>query len=160
MLGKSAYIKLVDASTVQEVTLEDVKQKFQRYVEMTTKTGQQLGWDYAEAAFPYTIVDHPDADGNWFYLKGKDPKLYKYIIVGVGTETIPVEDSEEGENREQVENTQEQHYIQVILPDGATHGDVTKANEYCKFLAKQFQAQLKLFNGRLMYYYPRKLIQS
>lgn len=145
-MGKSAYIKFVKESTVSQVTLEDVKAQFNRYVEMTRKTGEQLNWGYAQAAFPYTIVEKPEGKDKWFYLKGNDQDLYKYIVVGVGSETIVDEQGEE----------KEQHFIQVVLPDGATHGDKGKANEFCKFLAKTYKAQLHLFNGRVMYYYPRK----
>lgn len=145
-MGNSAYIKFVEASNVSQVTLDDVKAKFKRYVEMTSKTGKQLSWGYAEAAFPYSIVDKPEGKDQWFYLKGHDQDLYKYIVVGVGSETIMDEKEEE----------KEQHFIQIVLPEGATHGDKGKANEFCKFLAKEYQSQLYLFNGRLMYYYPRK----
>lgn len=145
-MGNSAYIKLVEASTASQVSLQEVKEKFERYVDMTTKTGQQLGWDYADAAFPYTVVDKPEGKDQWFYLKGKDDRLYKYIVVGVGSELIP----------NQEEDKQEQHFIQIVLPEGSTHGDSSKANEFCKYLAKEYQAELHLFNGRVMYYYPRK----
>jgi hypothetical protein len=146
VLGNSTYIKLVDASTTSQVSLQEVKEKFERYIDMTTKTGQQLGWDYADAAFPYTIVEKPEGKDQWFYLKGKDDRLYKYIVVGVGSELIL---DQEGEK-------QEQHFIQIVLPEGSTHGDNSKANEFCKYLAKEYKAQLQLFNGRVMYYYPRK----
>ncbi|MDQ0339128.1 hypothetical protein J2S00_001914 [Caldalkalibacillus uzonensis] len=146
-MSQSAYIRLVKESTVTSADLDDVKQKLDHYISMTSKTGQQLGWNYAEAAFPYTIVEKPEGKGKWFYLKGNNPELYKYMIVGVGSETVTVEES--GQEREE-------HYIQVVLPDGATHGDKSKANEFCKYLAKAYQAKLQLFNGRTMYYYPRK----
>lgn len=146
ILGNSAYIKLVKASVTSQVTLEDVKGKLQRYVEMTSKTGHQLGWDYADAAFPYTIVEKPEGKGQWFYLKGNDSYLYKYIVIGVGSETIHLEDG----------NTEEQYFIQIVLPEGSTHGDNSKANEFCKYLAKEYKGELQLFNGRVMYYYPRK----
>ncbi|GAB7387697.1 DUF1885 family protein [Bacillaceae bacterium] len=139
-MAQSAYIRFVTGSATDRVSLDDVKQKLQKYVEMTTKTGQQLGWEYARAAFPYTIEETPEGKNRWFYLKGQDPKLYKHIIFGVGTEA-----TEEGERP----------YIQVVLPDDATHGDKGKANEFCKFLAKEYQAQLQLFNGRIMYFHPR-----
>lgn len=151
-MSNSAYIKLVDASTTQQVTLDEVKQKFERYIDMTTKTGKQLDWNYAQAAFPYTIEEKPEANGQWFYLKGNDPKLYKYIIVGVGSEIVINEDTNEDDET----NQKELHFIQIVLPEGATHGDKSKANEFCKYLAKEYKALLQLFNGRKMYYYPRK----
>lgn len=144
-MGNSAYIKLVEASTTQTVRLEEVKEKFQRYVEMTTKTGQQLGWDYANAAFPYSIVEKPEGKDRWFYLKGTN-QLYKYIVVGVDSE----------QSQTDTESSTGFQYIQVVLPEGSTHGDKSKANEFCKFLAKEYKAKLELFNGRTMYYYPRK----
>jgi ADP-heptose:LPS heptosyltransferase len=144
-LGNSSYIKLVKQSTVSQVTLQELKEKLERYIAMTSKTGQQLDWDYVGAAFPYTIVEKPDSKDQWFYLKGKDEHLYKYIVLGVGSEIIPEEESNE-----------EQYFIQVVLPEGSTHGDKAKANEFCKYLAKEYKAELHLFNGRVMYYYPRK----
>lgn len=146
VLGNSAYIKLVEASTASQVSLNDVKEKFKKYVDMTTKTGSQLGWDYAGAAFPYMIVEKPEGKNQWFYLKGNDENLYKYIVVGVDSELLP-----SGE-----EEKKEQYFVQIVLPEGATHGDKSKANEFCKYLAKEYKAELTLFNGRVMYYYPRK----
>ncbi|MEW9667477.1 DUF1885 family protein [Ammoniphilus sp. 3BR4] len=144
-MGSSAYIKLVKESRVHQVTLDDVKSKIKHYIEMTQKTGQQLAWGYADAAFPYTLIEKPEAQGKWFYLKGNDPKLYKYIMFGVGEEEIEREDEKTS-----------QFFIQVVLPEGSTHGDKGKANEFCKYLAKEFQGELHLFNNRVMYYYPRK----
>jgi hypothetical protein len=144
-MGNSAYIKLVEGSATQETTLEDVKNKLNHYIEMTSKTGKQLDWGYSNAAFPYTIVEKQEAQGTWFYLKGKDSKLYKYIMFGIGQEAPATE----GEQKTR-------HYIQVVLPKGSTHGDKGKANEFCKYLAKEYKGELHLFNGRIMYFYPRK----
>lgn len=151
MLPQSAYIKLVEGSTQDTITLDDVKQKFERYIEQTGYTGQQLGWAYAEAAFPYTIEEKPEGEGKWFFLRGKDPHMYKGLVVGVGTE--PVDTDDEGEDES---GATERHYIQVVLPDNSEPGDKSKGNEFCKYLAKQFQAELHLFNGRIMYFNPRK----
>jgi hypothetical protein len=145
-VGKSAYIRLVDQSTTSQIDLEDVKQKLEHYISMTTKTGQQLAWDYAGAAFPYKIVEPPEGKGKWFYLKGNNPNLYKHIVVGVGADQATDQEGQEKKN----------NYIQIVLPDDATHGDKSKANEFCKYLAKTYQAKLELFNGRVMYCYPRK----
>ncbi|MBO8162195.1 MAG: DUF1885 family protein [Brevibacillus sp.] len=138
---QSAYIYFVDGSTISRATVDDVKAKLGRYIEMTKKTGEQLGWSYAEAAFPYTIEETEEGKDSWFLLKGKDPKSYKYMIMGVGSK---------------VEDGTERHYIQVSLPESATHGDKSKANEFCRFLAKEFKAELHLFNGRIQYFQPRK----
>lgn len=149
MLPQSAYIKLVEGSTQETITLDDVRHKFERYIEQTGFTGKQLDWDYANAAFPYTIEQQPEAQKKWFYLKGHDPGMYNKLIVGVGTEPIDAGDM--------AHNTRnERHFIQIVLPDNAHHGDKAKGNEFCKYLAKQFRAELHLFNGRVMYFNPRK----
>ncbi|WP_449539864.1 DUF1885 family protein [Ferdinandcohnia sp. Marseille-Q9671] len=140
----NAYIKLVSASTAQSISLEEVKDLFIYYKEITSKTGQQLDWEYNNAAFPYQIKE-VDQQNNWFYLKS-DHQNYNAIIVGVGSEEL------EGEDGEKVE----QFYIQVSLPQVSTAGDKGKANEFCKFLAKKLEGQLHLFNGRIMYFYKRK----
>lgn len=154
-MPQSAYIKLVEGSTQKEITLEEVKQKFERYIEQTGYTGSQLNWSYTDAAFPYTIEEPLEGRGKWFYLKSKDPNRYKGLIVGIGREPAATGDdtthgaSPSGENSEI-------HYIQIVLPDDAEHGDKSKGNEFSKYLAKQFQAELHLFNGRVMYFYPIK----
>ncbi|XEC96923.1 DUF1885 family protein [Paenibacillus tarimensis] len=139
-MSQSAYIKFVEGSAVEKMTLEDVKERLSNYREQTALTGRQLDWTYADAAFPYTIETKPGEEDRWFYLRGTNP-LYRYIVFGVGSNT-------EGER--------EYHYIQVVLPDDATHGDKAKGNELCKYLAKHLKAELTLFNGRTMYYNPRK----
>ncbi|UHA74082.1 DUF1885 family protein [Paenibacillus sp. 481] len=139
-MSQSAAITLVDGSTRATVSLDELKQQLQHYREQTSLTGKQLSWEYAEAAFPYTIETKPGQEHLWFYLKGTDP-LYRYIMFGVGT-------SERDSIQRQV--------VQVVLPDDATHGDKAKGNELCKYLAKTWKAELKLFNGRTMYFNPRK----
>nr|WP_054949433.1 DUF1885 family protein [Numidum massiliense] len=164
-MPQSAYVKLVAQSTQQSLTLDDVEQKFSRYIEQTGHTGKQLNWDYSDHAFPYTIEHKPEGEGVWFYLKGKDPQLYKGMIVGIGSEPLDVDDVTNTEavtstKREQAEMEQPpqnvRHFIQIVLPDGALHGDKAKGNEFAKYLAKQFQAELHLFNGRVMFFFPRK----
>jgi hypothetical protein len=108
--------------------LDEVKQQLADYQAQAKKTSVQLDWDYAEATFPYTI----ETKDQYFYLKGTSPH-YFCILFGVGDAQV-----------------------QVVLPDGATHGDKGKANEFCKFIATRLQAELHLFNGRIIYYNPRK----
>ncbi len=134
-----AVIQLVEGSTQQEIQLEDVKKKLEYYVEQAALTGQQLNWDYASATFPYTMEEQSDGTTTWLVLKGKEPHLYKYLVIGVGKE------EQSG-----------QHYIQVIVPQDATHGDRAKANEFCRYLARSYQGELHLFNGRVIYFNPRK----
>ena len=117
-----------------------MKNWLNRYQDQVTKTGEQLGWNYAEAAFPYTLETKAEEEGIWFYLKGRN-ELYRTIVIGLGTKK-----NEDGDI----------HYVQIVLPDGSTHGDKAKANEFCKYLARHLQAELHLFNGRIMYFNPRK----
>ncbi len=140
-MQQHAYIKLVPSSKQQSITSEEVKNLFRYYKEITSKTGTQLGWEYGQSAFPYSMEEKSEGKDRWFYLKGTDRQQFKYIIIGLDTE-------ETAET-----NTS---YIQVTLPEGFTHGDKGKANEFCKFLAKQLEGELHLFNGRIMYYYKRK----
>lgn len=139
-MSQSAYIQFVEGSSVESLSLDELQQCLLHYKEQLALTGKQLGWDYEEAGFPYSIETKPEGEGKWFYLKGKDLR-YKYIVMGVGSRT---------------ENELNRHYIQVVLPEGATHGDKSKGNELCKHLAKHLKAELQLFNGRKMYYNPRK----
>jgi hypothetical protein len=145
MMAVNAYIKLVPSSAKQTVTIEEVKELFHEYKNNTTKTGNQIGWQYGESAFPYVIKETAEADGKWFYLHSNDDRYYA-ILLGVDRETIL---NEEGQELEQT-------YIQVTLPEQSTYGDKGKANEFCKYLAKKLQGELHLFNERIMYYYPRK----
>jgi hypothetical protein len=145
-MSQNAYIKLVPASEKQVVTIEEVKDMFNYYKSITAKTGEQLSWEYSDAAFPYTIEEKDEANNKWFYLKGIDPRKNRYILIGVGFE----------ENNESDIQENEQCYIQVSLTDISTHGDKGKANEFCKFLATKLKGELHLFNGRVMYYYPKK----
>jgi hypothetical protein len=139
-MSQSAYISLVQGSTIAEITLDGVKEQLRQYEEQLTLTGRQLGWDYAEAAFPYTIEEKSEAQNRWFYLKGKNP-LYRHIVIGTGV-------------RQSEETTTP--YIHFVLPDDATHGDKAKANELCKWIGKRLKAEVKMFNGRTFYFNPRK----
>lgn len=139
-VAQSAYIKFVQGSAVSSLSLEELQQYLHAYKEQLALTGEQLSWVYENAGFPYIIETKPESDGRWFYLKGQD-SYYKYIIMGLGSEQ-----TEDGNI----------HFVQVVLPDGSTHGDKAKANEFCKHLSRKLQAELHLFNGRIMYFYPRK----
>jgi hypothetical protein len=138
-MSQSAYIKFVQGSSVERLSLEEIKIQLLQYREQTALTGTQLDWDYAGAAFPYTIESKQD--DRWFYLKGLNP-LYKHIIFGHGEAAST--------------SGQQVPCVQVVLPDEATHGDKAKANELCKYIAKQLKAELTMFNGRTIYYNPRK----
>jgi len=140
-MGNRAWIRLVEDSTRTEISLQDVKEQLERYIDMASRTGSQLDWDYAEAAFPYTIEEQSISEKNWLVLTGKEPKLYRRLIIGVEQEP-----ADKGGR----------YTIQILIPPGATHGDRAKANEFCRYLAKAFQGELHLFNGRVMYFYPRK----
>lgn len=151
-MSQSAYIKFVKGSDVSSMTLDEVKEQLEIYKDQTSKTGEQLGWDYTESAFPYSIVQKPEGENQWFYLKGDDDR-YRYIVVGIGNEQLEVaESSEESEQSED----QSCHYIQMVLPDDSTHGDSNKANELCKFIGRRLKAEVHMFNGRVIYFNPRK----
>lgn len=139
-MSQSAFISLVQGSAATEVTLDDVKAKLRHYIDQTSRTGKQLGWDYAGAAFPYSIEDQNSEKHAWFYLKGSRPP-YRFIVFGVGRRP-------DGERSVP--------YIQVVLPEGSTHADKAKANEYCKWLGRQLLAEVTLFNGRTMVFSSRK----
>ncbi|WP_010269970.1 DUF1885 family protein [Paenibacillus senegalensis] len=139
-MAQSAYIKFVKGSAVSSLTLEDLEQHLLSYKEQLARTGQQLGWSYENAGFPYSIEKKAEGGDRWFYLKGQDSS-YRYIVLGLGKEA-----AEDGDV----------HYVQVVLPDDATHGDKGKANELCRHLGRKLQGELHMFNGRVMYFYPRK----
>ncbi|TBL78235.1 DUF1885 family protein [Paenibacillus thalictri] len=139
-MAQSAYIKFVTGSAVSSMTLDELKEQLLGYKEQLALTGKQLGWDYADAGFPYTIETKPEGEGKWFYLKGTS-SLYKYIVLGVGSDP---------------NGDEQKNYVQMVLPDDCTHGDKAKGNELCKYLGRRFKAELHLFNGRTMYFNPRK----
>ncbi len=141
-MGKSTYVKLVAGSKQQSITLAEVKDLFQLYVDRMSKLSDQLDWEYKDAAFPYVIEEKPEGKDQWFFLKAVDP-LYNYLVVGVDKEEV------EG-------NTIS--YVQIVIPDEEHRmpGDVAKANEFAKYLARYLQAELHLFNDRIMYFNPRK----
>jgi hypothetical protein len=139
-MSQSAYIKFVSGSTVPSLSLDELKEKLLHYKSQLALTAKQLGWEYDDAGFPYTIETKPEGEDKWFYLKGTNP-LYKYIVMGVGHES-----GQDGDRS----------FVQIVLPDDATHGDKSKGNEFCKHLGRQLKAELHLFNGRIMYFNPRK----
>jgi hypothetical protein len=145
VMAENAFIKLVPAAAKQTITVDEIKDFFYYYKNITEKTGSQLGWNYQDSAFPYEIKETEEGKGNWFYLHSKDDRYYA-ILIGIDKESIRDENGEE----------REQSYIQITLPEQSTFGDKGKANEFCKFLAKKLQAELHLFNERIMYFYPRK----
>lgn len=142
-MAQSAYIKLVKNAAVPSLTLEELEQHLLAYKEQLALTGKQLGWSYESAGFPYSIERKAEGADRWFYLKGQDFN-YRYIVLGLGSEASDQEEDEEIQ------------YVQVVLPDDATHGDKGKANELCRYLGRKLKAELHLFNGRVMYFYPRK----
>ncbi|MEQ6388973.1 DUF1885 family protein [Bacillaceae bacterium S4-13-58] len=143
-MGKSAYIYLVENSKQQELQLDDVKELISYYQEITSKTGEQLQWEYSKHSFPYTVEEQKDQNGHYLILRGQDDR-YQYILIGVGSVVKQTKDG-----------TNEQFYVQLMLPDNSEHGDLGKANELAKFLGKKLEGELHLFNGRIMYYYKRK----
>lgn len=144
-MSSNAYIKLVPSSSQQAISTEELKDLFHYYKEITSKTGDQVAWNYENSAFPYELKEKEDGKGTWFYLQSSQDR-YNAILIGIDKESVV---NEEGSEREQ-------SYIQITLPPTATAGDKGKANEFSKFLGKKLQGELHLFNGRIMYFYPRK----
>lgn len=144
-MSSNAYIKLVPSSTQQAISTDELKELFNYYKQITAKTGDQVDWNYENSAFPYDLKEKEEGKGTWFYLQSSQDR-YNAILFGVDKETIVDEDDTE----------REQTYIQITLPPTATAGDKGKANEFSKFLGKKLQGELHLFNGRVMYFNPRK----
>jgi hypothetical protein len=144
-MSSNAYIKLVPSSAQQAISTEELKDLFHYYKQITAKTGDQVDWNYEYSAFPYELKEKEEGKGTWFYLQSSVDR-YNAILFGVDNETIVEEDGTE----------HEQTYIQITLPPTATAGDKGKANEFSKFIAKKLQGELHLFNGRVMYFNPRK----
>lgn len=141
-MGKSSYIKLRNGSTLQEITLDKVKELLTMYIERTVKTGELVSWEYDEAAFPYSIEEKEEGTTKYLYLKGNGP-LYNYLLIGVGKEEL------DGETTP---------YIQIVLPDEdhLTPGDFGKGSEFAKYIARYLKAELQMFNDRILYFNPRK----
>lgn len=144
-MGRNAYIKLVPASNKEAITIQEVQELLTYYKEITKKTGEQVSWEYNDAALPYEITQKQLDNRSILHLSSSVSR-FKTILIGVGNEQV------EDENGE----TREQYYVQISLTGASTHGDKGKANELCKFLAKKLEGELHLFNGRVMYYYKRK----
>jgi hypothetical protein len=127
-MKKSAYIRRIDT-----ISLELVRETLDYYREMTRNTGKQLAWDYEGAAFPYVMKEKEQDGTRYLLLTGKDPHQNNHLVLGVG---------QHEENK--------RYYVQIVVPEDATHHDVAKGNEYAKFIAKQLKGELQLFNGRIM----------
>lgn len=144
-MSSNAYIKLVPSSSQQAISTDELKDLFNYYKQITAKTGDQVDWKYENSAFPYELKEKEEGKGTWFYLQSSQDR-YNAILFGVDKEIFVDEDGTE----------REQTYIQITLPPTASAGDKGKANEFCKFLGKKLQGELHLFNGRVMYFNPRK----
>ena len=139
-MSQSAYIQLVEGSTAASIDRDGLKQLLDSYKDQLALTGKQLDWGYEDAGFPYTVEDHREGNDQWLKLKGTN-KLYRSLLLGVGTR-----DTDQGERS----------VIQITVPDTSTHGDSGKALQLLKHLANKLKAEAHLFNGRVMYYNPRK----
>lgn len=135
-MNQNATIKLVPASTQQEITIDEVMEFFKKYQEKNAKTGKQVGWDYDRQTFQYDVVVPEKSENKWFYLKSNN---LGYHLIGVG-----------------VDQLNGQYFIQLSLGELSTHGDKNKALEFCRLLGEKYKAEVHLFNNRIVYYYPRK----
>lgn len=135
-MSNNAYVKLVSTSVKQSISLDEVKEVLNNFVEKTRKTGNQIGWAYEEFSFPYEIVETPESQGKYFYLKSTE-EGYGLIAVAVDKE----DDCE---------------YIQFSLTDYSTFGDKNKAIDFCKLFGEKLKAEVHLFNEQVMYFNRRK----
>ncbi|MBB6454969.1 hypothetical protein HNQ94_003463 [Salirhabdus euzebyi] len=126
-MSKSTFI-YVDKE--ENLTLEQVRDYLHYYQDITTKTGEQLDWNYQQHAFPYVMSVQKDNKGHYIWLKGMQDR-YHHILIGIG-------------------KRDDKQFVQITLPIDATHGDKAKANEFAKFLTKKLNGKLQLFNGRVM----------
>ncbi|MFY4773690.1 DUF1885 family protein [Metabacillus sp. RGM 3146] len=126
-----ATIKLLSSSEKSRITLKETIDYLTYYKEITSKTGDQLDWNYGAAAFPYSIESHE----GYAELKSSE-RGYNRFIIAVG------EDQET-----------QCSFIQIILPQSSTYADKSKANELCKFLARKLKAELHLFSGKIIHQY-------
>src|SRR5690606_21974519 len=152
-LAQVAVITLAEGSAVSSVTLDDVAAQLEHYREQLRKTGEQLGWPYEQAAFPYVV--EKDGEGRWLYLKGTGK--YGRIAIAAGSE--PAAGAPEAGGNAEAEGEpapKARHVVHVVLPDDSTYGDKSKGNELCKYLGKTWKAEVKLFNGRTIYYNVKK----
>ncbi|MCP8616068.1 DUF1885 family protein [Salirhabdus salicampi] len=124
-MGRSTYVY-----PKNPITLQDIQDQLQYYQEITTKTGEQLNWNYEQQAFPYDIQLKEYEGHQYLLLKGTLDR-YNSILIGVIDQPS-------------------QNAVQITLPSSAEHGDKGKANELAKFFAKKFNGTLQLFNGRLI----------
>ncbi|MBS2968807.1 DUF1885 family protein [Metabacillus sp. KIGAM252] len=116
---------------MEPLSLKTIYEYIDYYKNITAKTGEQLGWEYSETAFPYETFEEND---RLLILRSEQPG-FNHIYIGI----IQLEDG--GATT-----------VQVYLPASSGHGDKGKANELCKFLAKKMKAELHLFNGKVMRY--------
>lgn len=135
MMPKSAFIRWQPKDI--DVNVQTLLAALEDYQARLKKTGEQLGWDYTRYAFPYRIEQKEKNGLPYLELIGYDPVLYRHILL-----TAKKEDGI--------------GIVQITLPDDATTGDMSKANELSRFLAKHYEAELILFNGRVQYFYKRK----
>lgn len=135
-MSKNAYIKLVNGSNKQSITISEVKGLLRDYSELNKKTGKQLDWIYDHYAFPYHITETLAGEGKWFYLTAEAEGYYLLAVA--------VDKDEDGE------------YVQVTLSEKSTFGDKAKAVDFCKFIGDKLKGEVHLFNEKVMYFYPRK----
>ncbi len=140
-MSNQAYIKLVPSSAKQTITIDELKELLEYYKEITTKTGEQLSWQYGQAAFPYEMEEVM----NQQLILTSNHERYHSI-------KLSIDEEKDSNNNDHAPQTS----IQFTLTASSTYGDKGKANELCKFLANKLQGELHLFNGRIMYYYKRK----
>jgi hypothetical protein len=135
-MSNHSCIKLVSSSTKQDIDMNEIKAMFHSYVKQNKKTAQQLNWNYEYFSFPYEIEDASINKEKIKLISNHD----RYHSLSIHIER----------------DKDKQTVIIVSLLNQSTYADKGKANDLCKFLAKNLEAELHLFNGRVMYYNRRK----
>ncbi|MET3698146.1 uncharacterized protein DUF1885 [Bacillus oleivorans] len=139
-MREAAFIKVTPLSQKESISYDDVKEILQYYQEITHKTGEQLSWEYDQNAFPYEIMEITSSEGTYLHLKSHEDPHYHSIFIDIPNtpaDTLP-------------------DTLRISLAASSTTADKGKANELCKFIAKKWEAELQLFNNRVMYFCKRK----
>ena len=139
-MSEAAFIKVTPFSKKEEISYDDVKEIIQYYQEITQKTGEQLNWDYDQKAFPYKLIEIKTSEGTYLHLKSHEDPHYHSILIDIPNSPGDTPSS----------------ILRITLPSSSTSADKGKANELSKFIAKKWEAELKLFNNRVMSFYKRK----
>lgn len=81
MMAENAFIKLVPSSAQQTITVEEVKELLSYYKNITSKTGNQVDWEYGDSAFPYEVKEKVKAKENGFIYNRRMNGIMQFYLV-------------------------------------------------------------------------------